>query len=358
MSPQPRRNLQNITLIRKEGWRDFVVAAPRRQPEQLTTAELAVLSPRAAAQYNTRRADWHANMGVLKTHQLKAVQEMLDLILESNQQDGDKAKDAIALSASAGLGKTTAVEDFGKKYHLSQIQTHGPRTTGGHERWPVCRITLTGSTTIRDFNRALLEFFAHPGADRGTAAQYLRRALDRFLSCQVRLLIVDDVHFLQPRSRNGVEVSNHFKFITSEFPVTLLLVGIGLENIGLFPRGVDHMLAQTGRRTTILTMDPYTDTGEQWRALLLAIEQRLVLANKHQGMLADTLSDYVYRRTGGHIGSLMTLINRGSLHAIRTGTEALTEELLDAVPIDFAAEGQRGAREAAHRNSTRRLRRQ
>lgn len=66
MSPQPRRNLQNITLIRKEGWRDFVVAAPRRQPEQLTTAELAVLSPRAAAQYNTRRADWHANMGVLK----------------------------------------------------------------------------------------------------------------------------------------------------------------------------------------------------------------------------------------------------------------------------------------------------
>ncbi|MGX9216739.1 hypothetical protein ACWWSA_24915 [Mycobacteroides abscessus subsp. abscessus] len=134
MSPQPRRNLQNITLIRKEGWRDFVVAAPRRQPEQLTTAELAVLSPRAAAQYNTRRADWHANMGVLKTHQLKAVQEMLDLILESNQQDGDKAKDAIALSASAGLGKTTAVEDFGKKYHLSQIQTHvhaPPAVTNG-----------------------------------------------------------------------------------------------------------------------------------------------------------------------------------------------------------------------------------
>lgn len=56
MSPQPCRNLQNITLIRKEGWRDFVAAAPRRQPEQLTTVELEALSPRAAVQYNTRRA--------------------------------------------------------------------------------------------------------------------------------------------------------------------------------------------------------------------------------------------------------------------------------------------------------------
>jgi hypothetical protein len=44
---------------------------------------------------------------------------------------------------------------------------------------------------MRDFNRAMLEFFAHPGTMRGTAAEFARRALDCVLSCQVRLLIVD-----------------------------------------------------------------------------------------------------------------------------------------------------------------------
>jgi hypothetical protein len=72
--------------------------------------------------------------------------------------------------------------------------------------------------------------------------------------------------------------------------------------------------------------------------VLLGIEQALVLANKHPGMLADELSDYLFARSTGHIGSLMDLINRGAARAIRTGAERLTQDLLDAVKIDEAAE--------------------
>jgi hypothetical protein len=42
----------------------------------------------------------------------------------------------------------------------------------------------------------------------------------------------------------------------------------------------------------------------------------------------------------------MTLINRTSSRAIRTGTEALTEQLLDATPIDAAAESARDVTQA------------
>jgi hypothetical protein len=37
--------------------------------------------------------------------------------------------------------------------------------------------------------------------------------------------------------------------------------------------------------------------------MLLAIEQRLVLAGKHPGMLADELSDYLFARSTGHSAS-------------------------------------------------------
>jgi len=346
--------LDNLTLARKEGWRRMVDAPPRAQPEPLSVKRIRALDPAALAAYNRQRREWHANLGPLRTPQLAELHEDLWDIVDSNAQDGDKAKGAVAVDAFPGLGKTTSVLAFAKAFHQREIAEQGSTTADGHERWPVCRVGLTGNTGMKDFNRAMLEFFGHPGAVRGTTAQFAHRALDCVLSCQVRLLVVDDLHFLRWKDRNGVEVSNHFKYIANEFPVTLLFIGVGLGARGLFSEGRDYadaVLAQTGRRTTSLGMAPFlidTDQGRtEWRRLLLAVEQRLVLAGTRPGMLAEELCDYLFARSTGHIGSLMTLVNRGCQRAIRTGAERLSADLLDRVKIDAAAEKGRREMEAA-----------
>ncbi len=346
--------LDNLTLARKEGWRSFVDAHARSQPEALTTKDLRRLGEDEVAYYNQRRRVWHANLGPIRTPQLAELHEDLWDIVDSNAQDGDKAKGAIAIDAFPGLGKTTSVLAFAKQFHLREIAENGAFTKDGHERWPVCRVGLTGNTGMKDFNRAMLEYFGHPGHSRGTTAQFAHRALDCMLSCQVRLLIVDDLHFLRWRATSGIEVSNQFKYLANEFPVTLVLVGVGLAERGLFSEGDSYtnaVLAQTGRRTTALDMRPFTvdtDTGRrEWRQMLLAIEQRLALAGKYPGMLADELSDYLFARSTGHIGSLMTLINRGCQRAVRTGTERLDRNLLDSVKNDAAAETARRELDAA-----------
>jgi hypothetical protein len=346
--------LDNLTLARKEGWRRLAEAPERVRPEALGRRELAALSEAARASYDRARRVWHANLGPLRTPQLAAVHEDLWDIVDSNQQDGDKAKGAIALDAFPGLGKTTAVLAFAREFHRREIREGGALTEAGHERWPVCRVGLTGNTGMKDFNRAILEFFGHPGVYRGTTAQFGHRALDCAVSCEVRLLIVDDLHFLRWRDKSSVEISNHFKYVANEFPVTLLFIGVGLEARGLLSEGtgpVDAVLAQTGRRTTVLGMDPFLlHTDEQrrdWRRLLLAIEERLVLADTRPGMLADALSDYLFARCTGHIGSLMTLVGRGCQRAMRTGAERLTRDLLDRVKTDAASEHARQQVQAA-----------
>jgi hypothetical protein len=298
-------------------------------------------------------------MGVLRTPQLRGLHDTLWDIVDSNLHDNDRAKGAVAIEGAAGLGKSTAVEQFAKEFHLREVAENGPRTGEGNERWPVCRVTLSGHPTLRDLNISVLHFFAHPGTSRGNAADFARRALDTFLACDVRLLIIDDLHFLRWRAADGVKVSNHLKFIANEFPVTLVLVGVGLTEAGLFTEGRtqrESTLAQTARRTTRLTMEPFAKTTagqKQWRSVLHAIEQRVVLVKHREGTLSDQLADYLYARTSGHIGSLMTLINRASSRAIRTGTEALTEQLLDATPIDAAAESARDLTAAELRTARR-----
>ncbi|WP_405914550.1 AAA family ATPase [Streptomyces sp. NBC_00728] len=336
--------LGSLALSRKEDFKAFVAAPRRVQPELLARREMRVLGQEARAEYDRQRREWHANLGPLRTPQLAELHEDLWDIFDSNLQDGDKAKGAVAVDAFPGLGKTTSVLAFAREVHLREVAEQGESTADGHERWPVCRVGLTGNMGMKDLNRALLEFFAHPGR-RGTTVEFGQRALDCVLTCEVRLLVLDDLHFLKWGHRNGIEVSNHLKWIANEFPVTLLMIGVDLAGKGLFSEGNsdgDEALAQTGRRTTSLGMRPFTIDNEpgrrEWRQLLLALEQRLVLADKYPGMLADDLSDYLFARSTGHIGSLMTLVNRGCQRAVRTGAERLHHDLLDGVKNDEASE--------------------
>ena len=297
---------------------------------------------------------WHANLGPFETPQLADLHEDMWDIIDSNLQDGDKVKGAIAVDAFPGLGKSTAVMAFARKYHLREIAEKGRFTPDGNERLPVCRVGLTGNTGMKDLNRALLEFYGHPGRHRGTTTQMGHRALDCVQSCHCRLLIIDDLHFLRWGRTNGIEVSNHFKYIANEFPVTLLMVGVGLAAKGLYsegdsfdnaPLGPDrppHHCA--GHAAVPIDTDQHR---REWRELLLATERKLVLADKFPGMLADELSDYLFARSTGHIGSLMTLINRGCQRAVRTGVERLDRELMDKVKNDIAAEKARKELELA-----------
>ncbi|MEU0687025.1 ATP-binding protein [Streptomyces uncialis] len=349
-----RRRLDRLTLSRQEGFKRMAEASPRPRPELLTRRQLKALSDAARIEYERLRRKWHANLGPLQTPQMAALHEDLWDIVNSNDQDGDKVKGAIALDAFPGLGKTTAVLSFAKKFHRQRIFEEGAFTEEGWDRMPICRVGLTANTGMRDFNRGILEFYAHPGRFRGTAADFGYRALDCVLSSGAELVIIDDLHFLKFRDRNGAEISNHFKYIANEFPVTLLLIGVGLARRGLFDEGEDFedaAIAQTGRRTTRLGMEPFTVDTEKgrrdWRDLLLAIEQRVVLAGKAPGMIADELSDYLFARSTGHIGSLMTVINRGCQKAVRTGAERLDEELLNTVKNDAASERARRELEAA-----------
>lgn len=355
-------DLHNISLTTKEDWGRFVDAPSRVKPDEASREKLDGLSDTARRQYNQLRLDWHANLGPFRTPQYKALHADLWTVVDSNLQDGDRVKGGVAVDAYPGLGKSTAVQQFAREFHLEQIAAQGPRTASGHERWPICWVSLTGNTTLRDLNRSMLAFYAHPGSERGTATQFVRRALDCVLSCETRLLIIDDLHFLRWPSANSIQVSNHFKFIANTFPVTLVFVGVELTKTGLLAEGRSDssIVAQTARRTTVLGLDPFTVKSQPeratWRALLTTIEQRLVLAGNGRGMLADALPDYLYVRSSGHIGSLMTLINRGCARAIRNGEETLSKELLDTIPLDAAAEDTRPGNEAALRSGKLRAR--
>jgi len=60
------------TLSTRQGWEEFVTAPSRQRPDPLTRAQLRELPEPARAEYEERRSVWHANIGPLRTPQMRA----------------------------------------------------------------------------------------------------------------------------------------------------------------------------------------------------------------------------------------------------------------------------------------------
>ncbi|MFF7337358.1 AAA family ATPase [Streptomyces sp. NPDC008163] len=336
---------------RLPGWLQEVYGPDRIRPEQLSRSQLADLSPRALSVHNDNREVWHANIGPIDTPQLLALHADLREIVESNRQDGNKTKPAALVDAHPGLGKSTAVRAYGCDLFKRQVNLRGDTTPAGARRVPVIYIALSGNTQIRGLNAAICRFYGLPV--KGDADTLAERAVDAVLSMKTVAMIIDDIHFLAGSKSNSVRMANQLKYLSNVFPVTLIYVGVGVQERGILHEGFspkESPLAQFGRRTTALTLPPFqVDDDEsrlQWHRLLKTIEQKLVLAEKYPGMLAEDLSDYLFARSTGHFASLMSLINRGCLRAIRGGHERLDKELMNQVKNDAAAEEARKELEA------------
>ena len=98
---------------------------------------------------------------------------------------------------------------------------------------------------------------------------------------------------------------------------------------------------QIAGRFTVVAAVPFAyGTAEQranWHALVAAVESTLRLGDHVAGTLPE-MAEQLYRRSRGMIGSLSQLVRGAAILAIDDGTEKITAELLDLVPVDYAAQ--------------------
>ena len=147
-------------------------------------------------------------------------------------------------------------------------------------------------------------------------------------------------------------MSDQLKYFAERLPATFIYAGIDVDSAGLFAGTRGRQIAG---RFTVIPATPFaygsTAQREQWRALIATMDSALRLHHHQPGSLV-TLEEYLYRRSGGMIGSLSQLIRGAAILAIEDGSEQITRDLLEAVPVDYAAERGATARPAVGRSRT------
>lgn len=334
----------DYVVTRKEGWQEFVNRPKRTRPPALDRNQLSALGRLDRLRHDEARKVWHANLGPIRTPQMIAAHDALDEIVDSSREGGEKVKGSAVIDALPGLGKTTIALQYAKRLHREQIELYGTTTPDGHDRLPVAIVTLTGNTTIKGLHRSLCGFYGLTSRT-GNTDDLRERVLDAVLACRTKVVLVDDIHFLNSRRQGDRDVINHLKHLASVLPVVFVFVGINIQAGGFLHENAGGSSAERGqvsRRWTPIQVPAFeirTEPGRRsWHQLLLGIEKQLVLADARAGMLADDLSDYLFARSTGHFASLMALIQRGCHRAVRTGVERLDRELLDQIASDAGSE--------------------
>ena len=139
------------------------------------------------------------------------------------------------------------------------------------------------------------------------------------------LVCVDELHNLNLATRAGAEVSDQLKYFAERLPATFVYAGIDVEAQGLFAGTRGRQIA--GRFTVI----PAAPVRLRHRRPTRAVAG----ADRHFGVAAAPappppgslvrLDEYLYRRSGGMIGSLSQLVRGAAILAIEDGSEQITK---------------------------------
>lgn len=212
-------------------------------------------------------------------------------------------------------GKTTLIERFTKKFGEPYVDAEGNA---------VRPVVLTEAPTTPDekglYYSILNRFWDIRGSNK-TVADLRYQVLHLMRSCQVKLLIIDEMHSLLTGSpMKQREVMNALKFMCNELRIPI--VGVGCREAVQ----VLHTDPQHASRFDVLAL-PAWKMGKEFRRLLVSFESELPL-RKPSNLHDEAIAGHLHWICEGNLGNLSRLLTQCAREAILTGSERIDESII------------------------------
>ena len=270
----------------------------------------------------------------------------LTRIVERNQRRPPGAKWIGSVSAPFAIGKSTFVKAWAHTLYRHEL---GPACADPRPTWspepgvtadwiPQVYITLRTASKIRDVLAALLLTMGYPS--EGLVRVTTTRVVHAFRQHGVRLLLIDDCHFLDVSNKASRDMLDFLKYLNTELGElggTMILVGADLQESPLY------LDPQINSRLDRVTLGPYgygTDQERQlWQRFLKDAEAVLLpyFDCAPPGIFSQQLAGHIFRRTQGYVGDTALLLTEALLAAFDDGSDTITTAHLDAVTLSARA---------------------
>ncbi|MEU8718261.1 TniB family NTP-binding protein [Streptomyces sp. NPDC048663] len=309
-----------------QGWHRFATTEPPVPPH-----------PDAPPRSTEERLAYHSSFVTIRTPALSqlATQTRTLMLLGRHQQA--TARPSLIVTGPAAAGKTTALLHVGRACYLAHTRKNPAPPKTAHPAVPVAYVLVPPHATAKTLITEFARYLGIPTTTRMTQTQLTDAVCHTYTEAGIQLVLIDEIHRLNPRTTTGAQTADLLKDLTERLPATFVYAGIDVTDTPLFSgtRG-----AQLAGRATLITCGPLParhGTREPFRDVITDIENALDLTHHKTGTLPRH-APYLHQRTAGRIGSLTRLIRQAAITAICDGTERVTKSALDAVQLDHLAE--------------------
>ncbi|MFF5707436.1 TniB family NTP-binding protein [Streptomyces sp. NPDC012794] len=314
-----------------QGWQQFVDTPPPAPPD-----------PGALRRSVEERLAYHSDFVTVRTPAIDTISTTVRTLMVLGRHQRATARPSLIVTGPPTTGKTTALLQVGRTCHHAETAR-----TGIHDQMPVAYILVPPGASAKTLAAEFARFLGIPLTHRMTQAQIMTSVCDTYTRAGVRLVMIDEIHRLNPRTSTGAEATDLLKDLTERIGATFVYAGIDVTTTPLFTgtRG-----AQLAGRATLIDCDTIParrGTSQPFRDLIAAMEACLDLHRHRPGTL-PRLALYLHARTGGRIGSLARLLRQAAITAILDNTERITKASLEAITLDHLAENNHRPRHQAN----------
>ncbi|MEU5205349.1 TniB family NTP-binding protein [Kribbella sp. NPDC020789] len=300
----------------------FVATAPPTPPK-----------PGQAPRPVEERLAYHSQFVTVRTPAIEALARQVRTLMILGRHQHVTARPSLIVTGPATTGKTTALLQVGRTCHLA----HTRRAAPGDDSVPVAYVLVPPGATAKTLAGEFARYLGIPVTSRMTTAQITTAVCHTYTAAGVKLVLIDEIHRLNPRTTSGAEAADWLKDLTERVGATFVYAGIDVTASAVFTGVRGAQLAGRASLIDCGALPARAGEREPFRELIAALEAALDLRAHRTGSL-PRLASYLHERTAGRIGSLSRLIRQAAIEAILNSSERITRPLLDSIALDHLAE--------------------
>lgn len=177
------------------------------------------------------RLAYHSAFVTVRTPAIDALSKSVRTLMILGRHQSVTARPSLIVTGPATTGKTTALLQVGRACHLA----HATRAAPGDDNVPVAYVLVPPAATAKTLAGEFARFLGIPVTSRMTQAQITAAVCHTYTAAGVKLVLIDEIHRLNPRTTSGAEAADMIKDITEKTAATFVYAGIDVTATACSP---------------------------------------------------------------------------------------------------------------------------